>query len=764
MPAGDSAGAEARRQIALADAHTAAAAEARATAARYGIADVTEKATARALAPLAAVGHHLLADRRWPGSRRAQVDLVVVGPGGVFVVDTKAWRDVSIGDGRIYRGQEDATDDLMNLADLGYTIEGALADVGLAPGEVHVVAVLAGRASVNESVGPVRVVGEKDVLRHIASFGARLTPSQVDAVLAATLTLLPEVNAPAPISVTVPQPALPRDTHPIQDALLSDDEVQSALLDGMLAAPIEEWMSFLHPAQARLVRRTFKGPARIRGAAGTGKTVVALHRAAYLARSRPGRILVTTYIRTLPDVLRSTLERMAPDAVDRVDFMGVHEFASRLLDERGVRIRLDGTRINEAFHSAWRDIGAPGVLGASSRDSHYWKDEIAHIIKGRGLTTFEEYAALTRAGRRYPLTVEQRRAVWDLRVAYDERLRTAGVLDWADQILLAEHELDRKPMTDRYTAVVVDEAQDLSSAMVRMLYRLVGDRDDAFLLVGDGQQTIYPGGYTLAEIGVDIAGRGVVLDANYRNTQQILDFASRLVAGDEYAEIDGVIGRGERPARVEREGPQPTLVRCGSWAQREKHLIAHVQTVLRTVGTGPGDIGVLCLSRHAVRASAAALRKAGIPVTELTAYDGRPTDGVKVGTIKRAKGLEFKQVLLPDVRQDDVSTTPPAGRHRARAVDPAAARGVRRDDSGERRVVGGSGLSDGRRRFTRSRLNAGCDRWVIPAAAGVPRMRMKIAIEARCATTGIPVKEVLDAAHVIPVADCGPTMGATASC
>src|SRR3954451_8936200 len=111
MPAGDSAGAEARRQIALADAHMAAAVEARSAAARYGLADVTEKATARALAPLAAVGHHLLADRRWPGSRRAQVDLVVVGPAGVFVIDTKAWRDVSITDGRIFRGGQDATDE-----------------------------------------------------------------------------------------------------------------------------------------------------------------------------------------------------------------------------------------------------------------------------------------------------------------------------------------------------------------------------------------------------------------------------------------------------------------------------------------------------------------------------------------------------------------------------------------------------------------------------------------------------------------------------
>ena len=659
MPAGDSAGAEARRQLALADAHAAAADEARAAAARYGIAGVTERATARALAPLAAVGHHLLADRQWPGSRRAQVDLVVVGPGGVFIVDTKAWSEVSIANGRIFRGQEDATDDLMNLADLGYTIEGSLAEVGLAPGEVHVVVVLAGRSSVNETVGPVRVVGEKDVLRHIASHGSRLAPPQVDVVLRAAIELLPEVNALAPVNPTIPEPVLPRDDHPRQDVLLSDEDVQSALLDGMLASPIEEWMSFLHPSQARLVRRSFRGPARIRGAAGTGKTVVALHRAAYLARSRPGRILVTTYVRTLPDVLRSTLRRMAPEAVDQIDFLGVHEFAGRLLDERGVRVRLDGQRINAAFAEAWRDFGLSTVLGASSRDSHYWRDEIAHVIKGRGLTRFEQYAALTRAGRRYPLTVEQRRAVWDLRVAYDDRLRAAGVHDWADQILLAERELEREPMTDRYMSVIVDEAQDLSSAMVRMLHRLVGTRDDGFLLVGDGQQTIYPGGYTLAEIGVDIAGRGVVLDTNYRNTKQILDFASQMVAGDEYADIEGTLRTGERPARVEREGPRPTLVRCASRSQREQSLISHVRSVLQLVGTAPGDLGVLCLTRHAVKTISSALREAGVPVVELTEYTGQTTDGVKVGTIKRAKGLEFKQVLLPDVRRGDVSSEPP---------------------------------------------------------------------------------------------------------
>ena len=118
MFAGESAGIEAERQRALASAHELAAAEARAAAGRYGIAAVTEKRTMQALAPLAAIGVTFLADRKWPGSRHAQVDLVAIGPQGVFIVDTKAWKDVSIRDERIFRGDEDATESLMALANL----------------------------------------------------------------------------------------------------------------------------------------------------------------------------------------------------------------------------------------------------------------------------------------------------------------------------------------------------------------------------------------------------------------------------------------------------------------------------------------------------------------------------------------------------------------------------------------------------------------------------------------------------------------------
>jgi len=648
--------------LALAQAHERAAAEARVTARQYGLAEVTEKSTARTLSPLSAVDYHLLADRCWPGTKRAQVDLVVIGPGGVFIVDTKAWAEVSIDGDRVYRGDADVTDDLLSLTDLVDDTQAALAEVGLAPGEVHALVVLAGRGGVDASVQGLRIVGEKDALRCIASRGHRLTPAQVDIVLARALSFFPQASAPAPVVASVPEPVLAAGPREIaQDALLTDEEVNDALLQGVLAQPIEEWMSFLHPQQAKLVRRTFPGPSRIRGPAGTGKTVVGLHRAAHLARTRPGRVLVTTFVRTLPDVLGELLKRLAPEVVGRVEFTGVHAFARRLLQERGVTFRLDPTGSDAAFRAAWEQVGVHSVLSAGRMDQRYWSDEIQYVLKGRGITSFDAYAELNRTGRRHRLDVTGRRAVWELHEAYDAELRRHRIHDYADLILLAEAELRREPMADAYSAVIVDEAQDLSCAMVRMLHALVGNTPDGFTLIGDGQQSIYPGGYTLSEAGLSVAGRGVVLDINYRNTAQIVSFAQRLVAGDEYADIEGVIARGDVPASIPRSGPEPVISRFSNWRELNASMIERIRAVTKEVGTCTGDVAVLCLTRRSAGLATSVLERAGVPVVALEKYDGSPVDAVKVGTIKRAKGLEFKQVLIPDLRRDQTTLNPPAG-------------------------------------------------------------------------------------------------------
>lgn len=627
--------------------------QARAEAGRFEVASATESRVAQKLAQLSAHGYGLLNDRAWPGSRNAQVDLIVVGPAGLFIVDTKAWSELKIDGDRVFQGDDDVTERFEGLSHLADDTQQVFAEIGLAAGEVHAIAVMAGKRSLHHRVRGVDVVGEHDVVAHIARRGSRLPEHAVDAVLTHAISHFRSLDAPlTEIDVSVPEPVLPvTDEHP---ALIDDHELQDALLAGILAEPIEDWMAFLHPEQAKLVRRTFNGPSRIRGAAGTGKTVVGLHRAAHLARMNPtARVLVTTYVNSLPKVLSNLLRRMAPEVADRVDFMSGHQYASRLLRGRGVRLDIRDT--DTVFADAW-SATKPERLGDRS---DYWRDELDHVIKARGVTTFEAYSALPRTGRKRPLGPEQRREVWNLYCEYDRRMRDAGRADWHDLATRALASATLNPDTT-YSHVIVDEAQDLSCTMIRLLHAMVGDRPDGLTLIGDGRQTIYPGGFSLAEVGISLAGRGVVLSTNYRNTAQILEFAASQIAGLDVTDIEGVVDAA--PTAV-RSGTAPSLERFRTRRELDDGLVSRIRSAVAEVGTGLGDLAVLSLDWRGVRASERALTAAGIPWTKLDDYDGTVTDAVKVGTIKRAKGLEFKHVLLagmPSVLLDGVVPAEPS--------------------------------------------------------------------------------------------------------
>jgi hypothetical protein len=636
----------------LAEKRERSAALARKAAARYQVAPHVERDVLAALKPLTEIGYHLLPNRGWPGSRTAQVDLIVVGPSGLYIVDTKSWSDVTIENGRIYRQDTDVTDDLASLADLAYATEAAMAEIGLAPGEVHALVVLAGRSTIHARIGTVEMIGETGAASYILQRGLRFTEDQFKRVLAASLDYFPVVAAPMQRTLSavgdedpteLTGELSPHDTLP----LITSSQLMSQVAAVVKAPALEEWMAFLDPEQARLVRRSFNGPSRIRGAAGTGKTVVGLHRAAYLARTQPGVVLVTSFVSTLPAVQASLMQRLAPDIRERIEFVGTQSFAKRLLSDRGVRTNLQPAIADAEFDIVWRTIGKPGVLGRLEPKPTYWEDEIDHVIKSRGITTFEEYAAVERTGRLRGLSTDQRRAVWELFTAYQARMLARGAHDEADIVLLAEQSLRDEPM-ERYGAVIVDEAQDLSSSMIRMLHHLVGNKPDGLTLIGDYKQSIYPGGYSLGEVGISLAGRGVVLSTNYRNTAEILRFAESLLANKDFVDIEGARKSAADNVVVARSGPAPLLVRFSNRAAHDIEIPRRVRA-LADSGVELGDIGILALNTFGVRAAVASLQKANIPVLELTHFDGRPVNAVKVGTIKRAKGLEFTQVLLVQV-------------------------------------------------------------------------------------------------------------------
>ncbi|MGW2037259.1 UvrD-helicase domain-containing protein [Streptomyces virginiae] len=603
---------------------------------RGGAAGEGERRVLAQLLVLTARGWRLLVGRA--GSR----DVVLVGPGGVFVVG------VGVGD-------EVRDGDAAGLLAATKVAESAAASLGMSPVAVQPVVVLAGQ-SLDRGLGRIRVLGEQEVGRVLLAQPRRLRAESVRAIADHLERVLPDREGLAFEQGTGPSP------HPAPDGLFDPDGLREAALEGARRAPIEQWMTFLHPDQVALVRRNWSGPARISGPAGTGKTVVALHRAAHLARRTTGRILYVTFANNLPRVQSTFLRTMAPSVADRVDFRSLHSWAQEFLQERGVQVRLSGDKAETAFSRAWTHVGRESRLAQIDPGHLYWREEIDYVIKGRGLTRFEEYANVVRRRRRAGLHRTQRQSVWELYEEYEARRHERGVHDFNDVLSMALAEASGEQGPPPYAAVIVDEVQDLTLVGVRLLHALVGDAPNGLLLVGDGQQTVYPGGFRLTDAGIDIRGdRGQVLRTNYRNSKQILDAALAVVADDAFEDIDGERTPGRRDVDLTFHDGNVVRVAAPTADAHDRELVG----ALRALPVGAlADTALLSPSRRALEHYQRLLTRAEIPVCQLEQYDGHPVDAVKLGTYRRAKGLEFKNVLLP--RYDDGSTDATADTDTAR--------------------------------------------------------------------------------------------------
>jgi hypothetical protein len=624
-----------------------------------------EQSVVRVLVGMDDAGWHVLADRRWPGTRRANIDVLVVGPGGVFVVDVKNWRDVNVEHDRLWHGDADAEDDLRKLIDQTTAVEQVLVEAGLPPTEVVPLLVLAGRRNARAQLDRVLLLGEKDLTLDLVRRGVRLSPDLVGQLV----TCLEQGCPPMPRTVIGMSPSRkPAATPPIEDRpdlalppektvpqpepqeeLLSREGLWRELVDAAAREPIESWMTWLHPAQARQIGRRFSGPARIRGAAGTGKTVVALHRAKYLA-ARGDRVLFTSHVRTLGPINQSLLRRMAPEQVGKVDFATVHGIAHRVLKEAGLEDRHQQETADTCFWRAWAKVGRDSVLAELGVKPRYWQDEIATVIKGRGLGRFEEYADLARVGRSTPLHAGHRAAVWELYAQYEDLLREKDVLDRDDVLLLVRDLIRAKAEggDTGFDAVIVDEVQDLTCAGLQVLHAFVGDKPDGLMIVGDGQQSIYPGGFTLTEAGVSVVGRSTVLQRNYRNREAILQYALAVVANDDFDDLDSDPQRGHREVHAERPGGLIDQVTVTDAVSQEMALCAHLVDFRTEQDVRYGDMAVLAPTNTEAQRWYRVLAKHGIPVISLMDYDGTPCEAVKIGTFHRVKSLDFAHVCIPD--------------------------------------------------------------------------------------------------------------------
>ena len=483
----------------------------------------------------------------------------------------------------------------------------------------------------------LRAVETEDQLLEVVS---KLPPDLAERLLRIASGEL--VTPPTPVS---PKTALTADP----DAPRRFWVVESAAeLVDLLAKPIEAWVRFLHPSQRQLVEGAFKGAVKVTGGAGTGKTVVAMHRARFLAKSGK-RVLLTSFVHTLcRNIDRNLRILCSDDERKRLTVETVDAAALNLIRSRGTKV---GFATNDDVRAA---LQASAVYAGETGDHAFLEAEWDRVIAAQGLVSWPEYRDAQRTGRGRPLSAAERKKAWAAFERAIERLEGSGKLP--------SHLLMRRAMdllvvgkaASPYDAVIVDELQDLSPAALRFLAALASKTPSALMLLGDGGQRIYPGGFSLKGLGIDVRGRSRVLRLNYRTTRQI-QRAAETILGTKADDLDG--GTEDRSGTQSLlAGPVPTLKGFRSKKENDVFVIAEIRRLLKE-GLAPREIAVFARTADAVKSVRDALHKAAIPYEELDRdTDIAAAQGVCLGTMHRAKGLEFKAVLV--IRCDDGSFPP----------------------------------------------------------------------------------------------------------
>jgi superfamily I DNA/RNA helicase len=444
---------------------------------------------------------------------------------------------------------------------------------------------------------------------------------------------------------------------------------------------LEGWRVFLHPEQRKIAYRDYNGPVLVRGGAGTGKTVVAMHRAKHLADqiekdpTQAGRrVLLTTFTTSLAHDIEANLRTLCPAHLEarppRIEVINLDRWVSQFLKRKNFarEVAFFG-EARDRLDQVWREVFDDHELPEGLSEP-FIRAEWAQIVQAKGLIDQRAYLKASRAGRGTPLDRKKRAALWDLFADYRARLISEGLAEPDDAYREASEILSAEAPNLPYAAVIVDEAQDMGEQAFRLIRAIVpeapsGDRNSLFI-VGDAHQRIYGRRAGMSACGINVRGRSKRLRLNYRTTQEIRAWAVSVLEGVSVDDLDE--GTDTLRGYISlMHGAAPELVGWRSEAEELDGLVAWVRA-LPEDQIRLSDIGVLCARRTDADRVQGALRASGIETVILqSGADDRSVPGVRITTMHRAKGLEFFAVAIPFVSD---TAFPPPGALRA-AVDTA---------------------------------------------------------------------------------------------
>lgn len=474
------------------------------------------------------------------------------------------------------------------------------------------------------------------------------------------------------------------DEELLQSLQKPSSQAQFAMIEGVdeLRRVIESgdfmaWRVFLHPKQRKWATGRWKGPFRLTGGAGTGKTVVVLHRARQLARRNPtARIVVTTFTVNLAHALDEDLQRLDPTLPRAtrlgdpgIYVAGIDSIAFSVLKDAGAAVGdaaaavLGSPRTDvfgrddraQRWHAAMD--GAGSDLRAELRSPAFFASEYQLVVLANEITQLDDYLRVRRPGRGVRLSRPDRAAVWKVIEAYRAAGRSEGKLSYAEAASMAAECLGQRGQgshaargdDDEFTAdhVLVDEGQDLSPSHWKLIRALVDNGPDDMFIAEDSHQRIYGHRLVLSRFGIETRGRSRRLTLNYRTTAENLAWAVSVLEGATYVDLDDE-AESTTGYRSARRGPKPVLKSCGSLREEFDVASNTVRSWLGEPGVSPETIAVLVRDRTQRDSVVAALHERGVSVRSVDRESVRPGKPV-VMTMHRAKGMEFTKVLLFEV-------------------------------------------------------------------------------------------------------------------
>jgi mRNA-degrading endonuclease RelE of RelBE toxin-antitoxin system len=412
-------------------------------------------------------------------------------------------------------------------------------------------------------------------------------------------------------------------------------------LERALDYPWDKWTVFLHPAQRTLVERDYSGPARVAGSAGTGKTIVALHRAVFLVRANPdARVLLTTFSDTLANALRTKLRRLIsnePRLGERLEVHSMNAIGRRLYEVNVGRPQM-------ATREAVRDMlgEAAGAVKGNKFSLQFLMTEWEQVVDAWQLESWESYRDVVRLGRKTRLQEAQRIVLWSIFERVRSALKTKGLVTYSDVFSRAALKL-KEIAHPPFDFAVVDEAQDVSVPQLRFLAALGAGRPNSLFFAGDLGQRIFQQPFSWKALGVDVRGRSSTLRINYRTSHQIRTQADRLL-GPEVSDVDG--SKEDRKGTISTfNGPPPEIMVLKT-PQEEIKAVSHWLAARTREGIVPHEIGVFVRSAAELDRARAAVEDAKLPHKVLDDHVETTSGQASISTMHLAKGLEFRTVVV----------------------------------------------------------------------------------------------------------------------